>query len=334
MIIVDLEQGTPAWHQWRAGGIGASNVASVIQWPYAHESARALWMMKTGRKPPPNLDNNFFVKRGHNQEPLARLAFERWLASNGNSDLVIPVCGQHDSYPFMRVSFDGLMSDGTPVELKVPAWETFELVLKDRRKSEAYLRYLPQVQDQLLVTGAKMGYLAFYRAYDRKLIVFSINRDEEMIELLVERQKWWWDLVERDQAPPITELDYFEPETPESQEVWTQTAAELQQVWRDVSSIKPKVDEAKAQEALLKKTLREMMGSHIKAEYAGVRLTSSLRQGAIDYGQWIAEVKKQNPHIRLPDIELFRKPSSESIRVTPIQYNGDGAAASLSLEFF
>ena len=181
MIYVDLVQGTPEWHEWRAGGIGASSVASVIQWPYAHESARAFWMVKTGRKPGTDLSKNFFVRRGNEQEPLARQAFERWLESQGIFDLVIPTCVQHETYSFIRVSLDGLMSDGSPVELKVPAWETFESVMQERRNSEAYQRYLPQVQDQLLATGAKIGYLAFYRAYDRKLIVFRITRDEELI---------------------------------------------------------------------------------------------------------------------------------------------------------
>lgn len=134
------------------------------------------------------LEQELLVRRGNEQEPLARQAFERWLESQGILDLVIPTCVQHETYSFIRVSLDGLMSDGSPVELKVPAWETFESVMQERRNSEAYQRYLPQVQDQLLATGAKIGYLAFYRAYDRKLIVFRITRDEELIELLIERQ--------------------------------------------------------------------------------------------------------------------------------------------------
>lgn len=333
MIYVDLVQGTPEWHEWRAGGIGASSVASVIQWPYAHESARAFWMVKTGRKPGTDLSKNFFVRRGNEQEPLARQAFERWLESQGIFDLVIPTCVQHETYSFIRVSLDGLMSDGSPVELKVPAWETFESVMQERRNSEAFQRYLPQVQDQLLVTGAKIGYLAFYRAYDRKLIVFRITRDEELIEQLIERQKWWWDLYERDEAPPITELDYFEPSTQQDQEAWTQIAAELQQVWRDMSPIKVKIDQAKAREAELKKALRSMMGNHVKAEYAGVRLHSSPRQGVIDYVKWTEDVQKRNPNITLPSPELYRKQSTETIRVSQIDYNGQGVAEMLAVDF-
>lgn len=335
MKMIDLEQGSPEWHEWRSGGIGASNVASIIAWPYAHESARHLWMQRTGRKPRPDLSNNFFVRRGHEQEPLARAAFEHWLwVAKGIKDQAKAQCVEHDQIPYIRVSLDGLLSDGTPVEMKVPAWETFEKVLKERRNSEAFKRYYPQVQDQMLVTGAKSAYLVFYRACDRKLIVFVINRDEEMIADLYEKQAWWWDLLEKDQAPPITELDYFEPETPELQQEWTDIASELNSIWQDMSSVSQKVKEGKAKEAELKKKMRSLMGNHEKGEYAGVRISATARQGSVNYKKWIDEINTLYPTIHLPDLEDYRNASSESIRVNPVKYIGDGVSEILNVDFY
>ena len=339
MKIVDIDQGTQEWHAWRADGIGASDVASVINWPYAHETARALWMIRTGRKPRADLSNNYFVLRGQKFEPLARGAVEEYLAARlGFRDLAIPVCVQHDDYDFIRVSLDGMLSDGIPTELKVPCWENFEIVRRDKRQSEPYQRYYPQVQDQMLATGADYGFLSFYRVYDNRLVVFEIKRDQNFIDQLIEKQAWWWDLYKRDVPPPITEHDIYEPQDPARQTEWIALATELRTLWSEMADVVPTFKAAKAKEAELKKKLASLMDGYERAEFAGVRLNRSNRAGTIDYPALLKDVKtvieNSGIQLELPEPDTYRKDSSESVRAVPVDYLADGTNAAPLFDFF
>ena len=330
-MIVDIAQGTPEWHVWRAGGIGASDVATVINWPYAKMTARALWMIRTGRKPGVDLSKNYFVLRGHRCEPWARAAMEQYLRDHrGIHDVALPACIQHDEYDFIRVSLDGLLSNGVATELKVPAWETFEKVMKERRQSEGYLRYWPQVQDQMLVTGADYGFLSFYRAYDNRLVVFEIERDQSFIDQLIDRQSWWWDLYQKDIAPPLTAGDHFEPENEEDQAKWVDISVRLRETIATIAAIDPKLKEAKKIESELKQQLRLMVGEvYSSAEYAGVKLNIGSRVGSVDFQAYLGDLAQQHPDIQLPNLDNYRKPPTEQVRVTTSEYNGEGAAASI-----
>jgi putative phage-type endonuclease len=339
MVILDIDQGTPEWHVWRAGGIGASNADAIIDWPYAHETARALWMIRTGRKPACDLSKNIFVLRGQRYEPLARNAMETFVQQHyGFRDLAIPTCVQHDEYDFIRVSLDGMLSNGIPTELKVPCWENFERVLRDKRQSEPFQRYYPQVQDQMLATGADVGFLGFYRVYDNRLIAFEVKRDQNFIDKLIEKQAWWWDLYKRDVPPPITARDLFEPQQPEQQVEWVTLATELRNLWISMGDAEPRIKAAKAKEAELKKKLVAIMGQCDRGEYAGIKLNRSLRSGNIDYTAYFDAVKKmihdKGIQLTLPDPDEYRKQGSESIRVTPVDYLSDGGSDVPLFEYY
>jgi putative phage-type endonuclease len=337
-MIIPLIQGSAEWHDWRAGGIGASDVSAVISSPYAMKTARALWMIRSGRKPADNLSRNPFVLRGQRLEPYARAAIEQYLESViGVRDFAIPMCLQHDEHEFIRVSLDGMLSTGEPTELKVPSWENFELVLKEGRNSVLYNRYVPQVQDQMLCTGADHGYLAFYRYLDNKLAVFEIKRDQSFIDMLVEKQAWWWDLYNRDEAPPITPLDFYEPETPQEQSEWVEIALELQTIWQELSVVSPKVQQMKEKESLLKSKLNNLMGDHAKAEYAGVRISNSPRLGNVDWQRYLSDIKSlllsKGVNIQLPEPEQYRKKATETVRISRVEYKGDGEATVMHVNF-
>ncbi|MCV5216512.1 YqaJ viral recombinase family protein, partial [Escherichia coli] len=77
-------------------------------------------------------------------------------------DMLLPACVESVQYPLMRASLDGLRDNGEPVELKSPSATVWEDVCAEKATSKAYQLYYPQVQHQLLVTGAKQGWLVFY----------------------------------------------------------------------------------------------------------------------------------------------------------------------------
>ena len=182
MKIVNLSQREDDWLDWRRQGITATDAAILLNLsPY--KTRWRLWAEKTGYAREVDLSLNPMVRQGVENEDIARRAFEE-----KHDDMLLPVCVESLEYPLMRASLDGLRDNGEPVELKSPSATVWENVCADKANSKAYQLYYPQVQHQLLVTGAKQGWLVFY--FEGQIQEFIILRDEAMIqEILAEADR-------------------------------------------------------------------------------------------------------------------------------------------------
>jgi putative phage-type endonuclease len=151
MRYVRLGQGGAAWEAWRRGGIGSSDAAAVMgvsPW----QTPRQLWEVLTGRAPPPQ--TTFAMRRGLRLEPVARRLYE---CRTGR--LMEPCCVLHDRHDWLRASLDGLdLAGGVVLEIKAPDADTHRLALA----GEVPAHYRPQVQHQLLVSGARLLHYASY----------------------------------------------------------------------------------------------------------------------------------------------------------------------------
>lgn len=194
MKVVDLEQGSAAWLGWRAGGIGASDAAVVLGLsPF--KTAERLFQELTGQVEPEL--GNYAMRRGQRLEPVAREEYER-----RHGIPMPPCCGEHEAMPWVRASFDGLSVMGDLVlEIKWPNWQAHEEALGGRVPEY----YWPQVQHQLLVSGAeRLHYLSgsqhskFERA-DRMAIV-EVYPDREFLQFLSEELTTFWAQVQKARA--------------------------------------------------------------------------------------------------------------------------------------
>src|SRR5260364_158173 len=102
--------------------------------------------------------------------PLALQAFE---ARHG--EILLPVCVEDEALPLMRASLDGHLANQAPVELKCPGSKVWEAVRAKGAESETFRLCYPQVQHQILVTGADDGYLVFW--HQGEIQEFQIPRD-------------------------------------------------------------------------------------------------------------------------------------------------------------
>lgn len=188
MKLVTFDQGSQDWLDWRGTGIGGSDAAAVLGCsPY--ETPLGLWLFKLGRKPPK--PDNPGMKRGRDLEEPARLAYE---AFTGIS--VLPQCAEHDQYPFIKASFDGLgVFDEMVVEIKCPGAEDHSLALQGIVPP----KYWPQVQHLLLVTGYPVLHYWSYDGNDGCLVI--VNRDEAYIQKLLDAEKHFWACVQADVMP-------------------------------------------------------------------------------------------------------------------------------------
>ncbi|QVL49532.1 MAG: YqaJ viral recombinase family protein [Thiocapsa sp.] len=315
MHVIDITQRTPEWHVWRNAGVSASDAAAVLGVsPY--KTPWRLWAEKIGMLLPEDLSGNPVVRRGTSLEDTARRGFEE-----RHDTLLLPLCGESDTHPVIRASFDGLDNNGIPVELKVPHESTYLQILEHGVASEAYRLYWHQVQCQIHVADAAEGWLVFHRA-PGIAVDFRIPRDETFIrDTLVPRCLEFRTRVEKKQEPERDpERDLYTPSGTELA-TWTRLSGE----YRRLAAEKAKVDAAL-------KTLRSgldgiesqlvaLLGDFAMGESAGLRVLRYAVAGAIDYKAALADVAPDVDPMRL---ERYRRASSDRVRITTLK---DGTAS-------
>lgn len=305
MKIIDVSQRSDAWRQWRSQGVSASE-AAVIMNRSPYKTPWRLYAEKIGLVLEQNLDNNPLILAGIRQEPLALQRFEE-----KHDVLLLPVCGESERFPLMRASFDGLSEQNEPVEVKCPHETTFLDVVLNREWSDAYKLYWHQVQQQLLVSEAEIGFLFFY--HEGQDVEFEIRRDEAFINTLIQTAMTFWANVKNRKDPDKDpERDLYIPKGA-SELAWQKLAANYRQNQQLLEDIKGQVEVIQFQQAQYEKALVEMMGDYLAAEHSGVRVNRYLAQGLIDYK---AAIKALIPDCSESTLEAYRKPSAQRIRMT------------------
>jgi putative phage-type endonuclease len=162
----ELPQGSPAWHEFRQRGVGASEVSALLganPW----QSAEELAALKRGDARAG--EANEAMRRGSRLESLAREAFMAWVERDSATAYAVqPVCVVHPELRQMRASLDGLDHHGHLVEIKCPA--------NPRVHADVYRNgpppyYVPQLQQQLAIAHALWGteegwFVSFFPGFD------------------------------------------------------------------------------------------------------------------------------------------------------------------------
>jgi putative phage-type endonuclease len=147
-IANSLPQNSAEWLKWRLAGLGASD-APVVMGVSPFTTRFELWLEKTGLGERPEFHPNAVkaMARGTLLEPLAREEYEKSVGGIKFDALNVI----HERYDFIRASLDGYnASVNRIVEIKCPG----KADLAEAAKGRVPKKYLPQVQLQLLVTGA------------------------------------------------------------------------------------------------------------------------------------------------------------------------------------
>ncbi len=77
-----------------------------------------------------------------------------------------------------------------------------QFLMKEWEGEEVPASYLLQVQHYLAVTGAEIGYIAVLIG-GQKFIWKEVQRDEELIEMIIQSEEDFWELVERKTPPAL-----------------------------------------------------------------------------------------------------------------------------------
>lgn len=204
-----MDQGTQVWHDWRDNGLGSSDapiVMGVSPWTTRFQ----LWQQKTKVKKKEFSGNAWAQDRGHQMEPKIRAEYEIRL---GFIDLP-PVLVEHSLFPFIRASLDGFnqKDGGIVLEIKAPGQA-------DHEKAKSGIvpeKYFPQVQHQLLVTGAREAhYVSGWEDLklppaERKLDIAAVivKPDRDYCARLLKEELLFWELVLTGRPPEKVAKDY------------------------------------------------------------------------------------------------------------------------------
>ncbi len=259
---MDLLQNSPEWHEWRRGGIGASEVAAILGiCPY--NTPNDIWLVKTKRQQ--GFEGNSFTRHGQETEAKARARYELI-----NLDDMPPAIVQHPKYPICRASLDGFSEDKKVIlEIKCPkGLQTLEAA----RAGVVPYHYKPQVQWQLAASGADLLHFFVYHegcADDALVPVRPIV--EYQGELIAKCDDWWKRYVVTDTPPPLTDRDVLIIEDNEQ----INEICELILVGKDEYLTKPELDAHKAEVIKL--------AGHPKVRCGRVQISTVLRNDKFSY---------------------------------------------------
>lgn len=197
MEVIDVEQGTPEWLEWRKTGVTATCAPILMDQAGATKTKYQLYLQYVGLLEPEDLSVIKQVRAGKLNEPLARAWAEREYGQ-----ISLPLCVRHRKYPYMIASLDGQFEDMNLLEIKNISAQKHLNILEEKTESDDFKYYFWQAQHQLFVTGAPGVYLLFWSAKDEP-IVFYIMPNMKCHELLLKRSTEFFNSVQNKTAPPF-----------------------------------------------------------------------------------------------------------------------------------
>lgn len=183
--IVELEQGTREWLEWRHKGIGASDAATIMG-ENRFKSAAELLLEKCG--PARDFGQNAAMARGTELEPEARRLY---IKKTGRD--VRPVCLQSTRYDWLRASLDGLAVNHDAV-VEIKCGQSAYRTASQTRSVPDY--YYGQMQHILAVTGLDSLDFWCYWPGSAPLLI-PVPRNVSYIERLLKTEFEFWNHVQQ-----------------------------------------------------------------------------------------------------------------------------------------
>lgn len=268
------------WLEHRKLGIGGSD-ASVVCGINKYKSPVELWLDKTGQLPPQEAGEAAYW--GTQLESIVRAEFTKRTGIVVTKPTVIL---QSEEHPFMLANLDGVC--------EVPDVGTciFEAKTASAYKAGEWEDTIPdeyqlQIQHYMAVTGYAGAYIAVLIGGNTFRWKF-VERDEELISMLIELESAFWNHVQDCTPPPLDGSEAavkflserFPSSKPQSQIVLPDTAADLLAQYDEACEQLEAVTERKQKAENL---LKEMMGENEVGTAGGRIITwKSVAQERLD----------------------------------------------------
>lgn len=182
------------WLKERQCGIGGSDVGAILG-VNKYKTAFEVYLEKTepiigGRE---QSESAYF---GDIFEDVVAKEFEKRTGKKVRRDRKHY---KHKEYHFMVANIDRrVVGENAILECKTAN----QFLANDWEGEEIPASYLLQVQHYLFVTEAELGYIAVLIG-GQKFIWKQVQRDEELIEMIIEAENEFWKMVEDKTPPPL-----------------------------------------------------------------------------------------------------------------------------------
>ncbi|HMA60113.1 MAG TPA: YqaJ viral recombinase family protein [Halanaerobiales bacterium] len=204
-VLVDTKDLThEEWLEYRKQGIGGSDAAAAIglgRW----KSARMVWAAKTGFLGEEK--DNDAMRLGRDLEGYVAERFIEKRSEETGKEIKLWNVNQilrHSKHKFMLANLDRrVLKESALLECKTTVDR------KNEWKIDSFPEYyIPQLQHYLAVTGFEKAYLAVLVLDKRWFNYYEVDRDDELIEYLIQEEKDFWEsYVLTGVMPPIEEAD-------------------------------------------------------------------------------------------------------------------------------
>ena len=152
-----------------------------------------LWREKRGEVEPQDLSRNLLVQFGCATEELNRRWFER---ETGRALAQVQRFVRHPKLDWMGATLDGMVSDEAAVfeaKFMLP-WNFAEDVAADK--------HMPQLQHNMLVTGARRAYLSILTG-GAKWVYMEVEADPVYQTVLLQVERIFWRCVKTGEPPRV-----------------------------------------------------------------------------------------------------------------------------------
>ena len=192
VIANTLDMSREQWLELRRQGIGGSDSAAIVGLD-RYRSAFDVYAEKIGLKP--EQPDNEAMRQGRD---LEQYVAERFMESTGKRVRRRNAMLQHPEHPFMLANIDRwVIGENAGLECKTTS------VLNRTKFSQGEFppNYYVQCVHYMAVTGAERWYLAVL-VLNKSFHVFTIERDENEIQALIDAEKDFWENHVLKQIPP------------------------------------------------------------------------------------------------------------------------------------
>ena len=286
---IDLEQGTPEWHEFRRRHIGSSDAASVMRIsPY--KSYERLHGEKTGEILEREFSNEA-IEHGKRIEPIARNHFNERYGYE-----MKPAVFECEEHPFMSASLDGWDSlSNAALEIKAPINVKNHLRNCERIAPE----YNAQLQHQMAVMQIQAIFFISYFEDGSEPYIHSrkVHRDDEFIAKMLVAELEFWEGVKQNKS--LHDLLYAGCRQMNSN--WDEIALSCWEVKHRKQELLARLKECQKEEDQLQQALIDLSdGIESYSERFELRMAS--RKGKVQYDQI--------PELKGVDLDKYRAESS------------------------
>jgi len=273
------------WLEERQKGVGGSDIASICGINPWH-SALATYYDKVEKVSEIEVES-IPMEMGVFLEPFIAIKFNKWLKENGENFPTdtptvqkMPYILQHPTNKIALANLDGwffhpLKNEEVIVEFKTTSERNYKNWVDENIPDYYYL----QTQWYLYVTGCKTCYIACLVG-NTKFVVTVVERNEEVIEQIVEKVDYFWKNFVEKKVPPAPDGSESSKETLKllykDVEVGKEIVIEdkaFPQYLTEVAKLKGTAKSTKEQLEYLQQLIKEKMGHAEKATCGDWKIT-------------------------------------------------------------